>query len=127
MKNNIKLPEEIKTRQTALYKSLLACFRYGRANAIHLNDLQRYSGLNSRALRKMIELIRRDGVCICSDETGYYRPENAEELEKYIKRVEATAKSTFYTLRTSKLELARMKNEDITQLTISDIIKDFEE
>lgn len=127
MNNNIKLPEAEKVRQTALYKSILACFSYGRANAIHLHDLQRYSELDSRRLRKIIELIRRDGVCICSDEAGYYRPENAAELEKYIKRVEATAKSTFYTLKTAKIELAKMKNEDITQLTISDIIKDFEE
>lgn len=122
MNNNIKLPEAEKTRQTALYKSLLACFCYGKANAIHLHDLQRYSGLDSRRLRKIIELIRRDGVCVCSDEAGYYRPETAEELEKYIKRVEATAKSTFYTLKTAKAELAKMQNEEPKQLSISDIM-----
>ena len=122
MKNNIRLPEAEKARQTALYKSVVACFRYGRANAVHMNDLQRYSGLDNRRLRKMIELIRRDGVCICADEAGYYRPETAEELEKYIKRVEATAKSTFYTLRTAKNELAKMRHEEPKQLTIDDIL-----
>ena len=122
MNNNIKLPEAEKARQTALYKSLLACFRYGKANAVHLNDLKRYAELDGRRLRKMIELLRRDGICICSDEAGYYRPETAEELESYIKIVEATAKSTFYTLRTAKAELAKMQNQEPQQLTISEII-----
>lgn len=95
--------------EVEIYKSLLACFRYGKANAIKSKDLERMNNINTRQLRKMVELIRRNGVCVCSDEAGYYRPENKTELERYIKRVEATAKSTFYTLRTAKSELQRFE------------------
>ena len=105
---------------TDLYKSVLSCFRYGRANAVHLKELERLNNLDSRTMRKIIELIRREGVCICSDNAGYYYPETAEEVARYIKRVEATAKSTFITLRTAKAELAKMNNSEQISIDIED-------
>lgn len=122
MDGNIMTEAEAKEQRSEMYRVVLSCFRYGRANAIHLHDLQRYSGLNNRALRKVIELIRRDGVCVCSDEAGYYLPETAVELEKYIRRVEKTAKSTFFTLKTAKAELKKMNNAQ--QLTVDEISVD---
>lgn len=119
MEINKESLQKEKDRQTAVYQSVLSCFKYGRANAIHMKDLQRYSGLDNRRLRKIIELIRRDGVCVCSDEAGYYLPETAAELEKYIKRVERTAKSTFFTLKTARTELAKMNNAK--QMSIEEI------
>lgn len=119
MEKNTESLQKEKDRQTAVYQSILSCFKYGRANAIHLHNLQRYSGLDNRRLRKIIELIRRDGVCVCSDEAGYYLPETAAELEKYIKRVERTAKSTFFTLETAKHELAKM--DTVEQMTIDEV------
>lgn len=119
--------DEAAQHQTELYKTVLSCFRYGRANAVHMKDLERYSQLDNRRLRKIIELIRRDGVCVCADESGYYLPETAAELEKYITRVEATAKSTFFTLKTAKTELAKMQGETSKQLTISDVLENIEE
>ena len=100
-----------------MYYLVLSCFKHGRVNAIHLSDLQRYSRLDNRALRKIIELIRRDGICVCSDDAGYYLPETAAELERYIRRVEATAKSTFYTLQTAKKELAKMNAAEQTVIS----------
>lgn len=90
---------------------VLCCFRYGRRNAIHMKDLAKYNSLSTRELRKVIELLRRKGVCIVSDEKGYYFPDNAEDLRKYIKKVEQTAMSTFYTLRTAKEELHKYETE----------------
>lgn len=119
MEINKESLQKEKDRQTAVYQSVLSCFKYGRANAIHMKDLQRYSGLDNRRLRKVIELIRRDGVCVCSDEAGYYLPETAAELEKYIKRVERTAKSTFFTLKTARTELAKMNNAE--QISVDEI------
>lgn len=119
MEKNTESLQKEKDRQTAVYQSILSCFKYGRANAIHLHNLRRYSGLDNRRLRKIIELIRRDGVCVCSDEAGYYLPETAAELEKYIKRVERTAKSTFFTLETAKHELAKM--DTVEQMTIDEV------
>lgn len=104
--------EEATLRDSELYKSVLACFKYGRANAIHSEDLQRFSGLDTRQLRRIVELIRRDGVCVCADNAGYYLPETAAELERYIRRVEATAKSTYFTLKTAKAELAKMNSAE---------------
>ncbi len=112
---------EAQQKQTELYKRILSCFRYGRANAIHLHELERLSGLDSRSLRKIIELMRRNGECICSDETGYYRPETLSELEKYIKRVEATAKSLFYTLKTARAEFKKMGGVEYEQMSFDEI------
>lgn len=112
MGNIIASESEIKKHQTEMYYLVLSCFKYGRANAIHMKDLQRYSGLDNRRLRKVIEFIRRDGICVCSDDAGYYLPETAAELERYIRRVEATAKSTYFTLKTAKAELAKMNSAE---------------
>lgn len=89
----------------SIYKSVLSCFRYGRANAIHQKQLQKLTSLDSRQLRKIIELIRRNGVCVVSDNNGYYLPETREELEQYIRRTEKMARSIFFTLQTAKKAL----------------------
>lgn len=110
--NNKKLSEVEEKRQTEIYKSLLSCFRYGRANAIKSKDLEKYFKLNRRELQLMIENIRKSGVCLCADNAGYYFAENTDELERYIKRVEAMAKNTFRNLQSAKTELKRMNEAE---------------
>lgn len=119
--NNNEPRQTEKRSQTELYRDILACFKYGRANAVHLKELELLTGLNSRALRLIIERIRRDGNTICADENGYYLPETIAELEKYIHRAEAMAKSTFYTLRTARKELEKMRNAGYEQISIDEI------
>lgn len=91
------------------YSLVLSHFRKGRENGIHLQELEKITRLDNRTLRKVIEAIRRNGVCVCSDENGYYLPANADELERYIKRVNKTARSTFFTLQTARNELEKIQ------------------
>lgn len=90
------------SKPTNTYSLVLSHFRKGKENGIHLQELEKITGLDNRALRKVIEVIRRNGVCVCSDENGYYLPANADELERYIKRVSKTARSTFFYVTNSK-------------------------
>ena len=84
------------------YCTILSTLKSGRKNAIKKRELVRITGLNERAFRRSIETLRRAGKCIISDAVGYYYPENKREIERYIRRVERTAKSHFYTLRAAK-------------------------
>lgn len=97
------------SKPTNTYSLVFSHFRKGKGNGIHLQELEKITGLDNRALRKVIESIRRSGVCVCSDENGYYLPANVNELERYIKRVSKTARSTFFTLQTARNELEKMQ------------------
>ena len=101
--------DHLNGKPTNTYSLVLSHFREGRENGIHLQELEKITGLDNRALRKVIEAIRRNGVCVCSDENGYYLPANVDELERYIKRVSKTARSTFFTLQTARNELEKIQ------------------
>ena len=105
------------------YSLVLSHFRKGRENGIHLQELEKITRLDNRTLRKVIESIRRSGVCVCSDENGYYLPANADELERYIKRVNKTARSTFFTLQTARNELEKIQiNKQLSLFSKDDVL-----
>lgn len=91
------------------YCTVLSTLRTGKRNAVKKRELVRITGLDERVFRKAIETLRRAGVCIISDAAGYYYPENRREIECYIRRVERTAKSHFYTLRAAKNALNELE------------------
>lgn len=93
------------------YSSILRHLQYGSKNAISAKLLCVKTGLTDRVLRKCIEEMRKNGVCILSDVFGYYLPSNEKELERYIKRTEKTARSYFYSLRSAKRALREMQTE----------------
>lgn len=74
-------------------------------------ELQDFTSLNDRTVRKLIEQMREDGLCILSDAKGYYLPSTEEELEKYIRKTEKTAKSLFRSLESAKRVLREIRNE----------------
>ena len=84
------------------YCTILSTLRTGKRNAVKKRELVRITELDELVFRKAIETLRRARVCIISDAAGYYYPENRREIECYIRRVERTAKSHFYTLRAAK-------------------------
>lgn len=100
------------SENTDIYKKVLSCFGYGRRNAMHMRQLAKLNQLSERELRKVIEIIRRSGICVVSDNSGYYFPETREEIESYIKRMERMAKSTFYTIKAARNELERIDKND---------------
>ena len=88
--------------QVEPYSRILNVLRDGEQNGIHLKDLITITGFQDRELRKLIEFIRRNGVVIIADNSGYYFPSDISELRSYLKRQESRAKSTYYTLSTAK-------------------------
>lgn len=62
----------------------------GERNAVKAGELASVLGLSERETRRKIEMLRRDGVLICSTYNakggGYYRPESISEMEQYFTR-----------------------------------------
>lgn len=106
----MKLTKE-QLRTTDPYCTILNKLCKGRNCATPVIVLCASTGLSDRVLRKHIETMRASGVCIVSNEKGYYLPENEEDLERYIKRTEKTARSYFYSLRSAKKALREMQTE----------------
>ena len=98
--------------QIAPYNTILSFLKHGKDRAIPRRDLVRLTRLDERILRKHIETIRRSSVCILSDASGYYLPRNLDEIQRYIKRTERTAKSTFYTLRAAREAAKRLSENE---------------
>lgn len=89
------------------YRKILSLLRYGKENAIPRKELVISIKISEREVRRAIEIIRRTGICIISDLTGYYLPGNKLEIERYIRKTERTAKSHFYTLRAARKALKK--------------------
>lgn len=64
----------------------------GKANARTAKYLANILGINQRSVTEAIRKERINGVPICADcmnnEKGYYLPENADELNAYINRLD---------------------------------------
>lgn len=89
------------------YKTLLRLIGRGENNAIHLCELVSYAKMESREVRKCIEQIKRSGEVIISSVNGYFKPETAEELKKYINQETQRAKSIFFTLKSAREMMQR--------------------
>lgn len=90
---------------------LLSLIGHGSDNGVHLADLVRLTGLDSRIVRKRIETLRRSGHVICADESGYYFPSTYAELSHYVRRTEKQARSIFLTLRSARRRLAELSSD----------------
>lgn len=81
----------------------------GQSNAIPLRHLEKITGLDGRSVRAQIELERRQGVPICSDNvTGYYLAANDSEKERFVASMRGRA---FEILRTAAAVEAGRKIE----------------
>lgn len=104
-------PEQKKFFQSEPFCTILNCISSGKDHAVHKDKIIQRTGIPDRALRKCIETLRRNNIVICADTNGFYFPETEQELEKYVRKCERTARSTFYTLRTAKMKLKGMQHE----------------
>ena len=111
----MKLTEE-QLLTTEPYSAILSHLRCGSDYAISVKVLCAKTDLTDRVLRKCVENIRESGVCVISDVRGYYLPANEEELVRYIRRTEKTARSYFYSLRSAKKALRKMQTESQMKL-----------
>ena len=59
----------------------------GKSKAVYSRELQRLFCIDGRNLRRKISSLRREGVPICSDETGYYYADNQKEINDTVCRL----------------------------------------
>ena len=72
---------------------ILEYIPYGRKNAIKRKTLRDLTGLTDRDMRRAIELARKETPIInMQDGNGYYRPDNRDEIQRYVLQEQARAK-----------------------------------
>lgn len=89
-----ELPENhfITRQDTGQAISIASLLLRGSANAVPLQHLRAVTGLDGRAIRRMIQAERRSGAAICADNrTGYYLAATPEERESCARSMLARA------------------------------------
>ena len=72
---------------------ILEYIPYGRKNAIKRKTLRDLTGLSDRDMRRAIELARQETPIInLQDGRGYYRPDDRDDLQRYVLQEQARAK-----------------------------------
>ena len=72
---------------------ILEYIPYGRENAIKRKTLRDLTGLSDRDMRRAIELARQETPIInLQDGRGYYRPDDRDDLQRYVLQEQARAK-----------------------------------
>lgn len=87
----------------------------GKENAITTQELMRISGCgSSRELRQRIALERERGAIICSGSgRGYWKPKNRQEIQEFIKTMDARAWNTLKAAKGAKKALRTAKKAEL--------------
>ena len=56
-------------------------------NAVHSKALEKRFDISSRTIRRYINNMRKSGIPVCSDATGYWIAANPQEANKTVKRL----------------------------------------
>ena len=85
----------------------------GEKNAVPSRHLVEMLGFRSvRDLQKAIERERNSGAVIlstCTDGGGYFRPEDTEEIKRFIRTLSSRAKNTERSIERARLKLQRLE------------------
>ena len=79
----------------------------GKENAISTTDLVRLTGCGSaRELQQRIASERNCGALICSGSgRGYWRPKNRQEIQEFVRTLDARARNTLRATQSAKAVL----------------------
>lgn len=88
--------------------NLMELLPKGEANAISMAELSRVTGLEDRALRKVIFSNRINGEIIASGIRGYFIPTTKKELMQYYRRHLSRGKATLATLKATRRKLREL-------------------
>lgn len=87
----------------------------GQDNAISRRNLMAITGMSDRTLRATIAAERRSGALIMSstdtENGGYYRPANVEELRRFVASMTKRGKATFAAIEQAQKELEKIEAE----------------
>ena len=85
----------------------------GKDKAILSRELEKLFCIDGRNLRRKISSLRKDGVPICSDETGYYYAESQKEINATICRLN-TLVTKISNARTGMLYASVLSDEPVS-------------
>ena len=74
------------TKEQKLYDYLKAK-HIGQENAVHSKKLEKLFDICPRTVRTYVNNLRKSGVPICSDDSGYWIARNSKEASKTVKRL----------------------------------------
>ena len=66
-------------------QGICALLLHGEANALSARELSQMTRRAQRDITREIEFLRLHGAPICAGRYGYYLPDSAAELERYVK------------------------------------------
>ena len=85
----------------------------GKNKAIYSRELQRLFCIDGRNLRRKISSLRKDGIPICSDETGYYYANDQKEINATVCRMNGLV-TTISNARTGLLFASVLPDSKVT-------------
>ena len=89
---------------------------YGQQNAVPLQQLVKMSGLDSRTARRMIEIERRTGTPICSDNAhGYFLARDSAELGRFVRSMQHRAAEIWKTARALDDTLQQASGQELME------------
>ena len=88
-------------------------------NAVHSKTLEKLFDISSRTIRRYINNMRKSGIPVCSDATGYWIAANPNEANKTVKRL-GDFVGEINNARTG-LAVAAIQMRSITKITEKDI------
>ena len=95
----------------------------GKTNAVHSKVLEKHFSLSSRTIRRYIGSLRKSGVPICSDDSGYWIAADSKEVNKTIKRLgdfvgEVNSARTGLAFATIQMRSVTRVKEESIQITV---------
>lgn len=86
---------------------IMSLLPVGKENAISTTDLVRLTGCGSaRELQQRIASERNCGALICSGSgRGYWRPKNRQEIQEFVRTLDARARNTLRATQSAKAVL----------------------
>ena len=78
---------DVINKKMLLYK-ILKKYHKGKENAIVCKQLKRSvgRGVREKEIRRLVSLLRKDGIPICSCSFGYYYPESVSDVIEVVSR-----------------------------------------
>ena len=100
--------------ENSLTAELLAVIGTGEENATTSKQIQKAFGVSQRELRRIVESCRKKGVYILASDSGYFFPENDDELRRFIRRENNRVKNQCVALAPLKRLLKEIDNKNHT-------------
>ena len=99
-------------KQTAICEYLKK-HHTGKAKAVYSRELQQLFCIDGRNLRRKISNLRKEGIPICSDATGYYYADNQKEINDTVCRMNELV-TTISNARTGLLIASVLPDRGVT-------------